>query len=200
MGPPPDLKWAPDKDVVASALAGRQAAYGELLRRYERLVLAFIYRMVPHRERAEDLTQETFAKAFNALDRYRPERSFAPWILRIARNAAVDYLRYKRFDSWDSLLLDTPGHIDASAVAPATASDTPAPDPDTRRFAAALEQALRRLRPEYRRCIILRDVEERSYDEIATIMRLPAGTVATYIHRARKQLRELLPPLAPLHR
>lgn len=130
MGPPPDLKLASDQDVVTSALEGLPSGVWRAPApiRASRPG-ALIYRIVPHRERAEDLKQETFDKAFTALDRYRRERRFAPWILRIANNTAVDYLRCKRFDSWDSPFLDTPGHIDASAIGPPTLSDTARPTP-----------------------------------------------------------------------
>ena len=195
MGPPPDLSEASDQEVVAWARQDSEEACRELMDRYLRRVLSVIYQVVRHRERAEDLTQVTFAKVFLALDRYRPERRFAPWILRIAHNTAVDYVRLERFDSWDSPYLVTPGQIDARAMYVPTRSDTLTPRPDTRLTAAELEQALRGLRREYRRCVVLRFLEERSYDDIAEIMNVPVGTVGTYLHRARKQLKRTLGPL-----
>lgn len=192
MGPSPDLTEASDQELVACARQGCEEAYRELVHRYQRPVLALIYRIVRHRERAQDLTQETFAKAFSALDRYRPERRFAPCILRIANNTAVDYLRCKRLDSWGSPYTVTPGQIDARAIQVTMPSETPTPRPDTRQAAAALERAICRVRREYRRCIMLRYVEERSYDDIAEILNLPVGTVGTYLHRGRKELRRML--------
>ena len=82
-----------------------------------------------------------------------------------------------------------------TAVQAPNPSDTPTPRPDMRQLAATLEQALRRLRPEYRRCVKLRYVEGRSYDDIAEILHLPVGTVGTYLHRARKELKRILGPL-----
>ena len=190
-----DLSAASDQEVVAMARQGREEAYGEVVHRYKRPVLALIYGIVSHPERAKDLAQDTFVKVFTTLDRYRPERKFAPWILRIAHNTALHYLERKRFDSPNSPYAVTPGAIDRAAIQAPNPSDTPTPRPDMRQLAATLEQALRRLRPEYRRCVKLRYVEGRSYDEIAHIIKVPVGTVGTYLHRARKELKRVLGPL-----
>ena len=88
-----------DQEVVALARAGKEAAYRELLRRYERPVFSLIYRMVRDRAAAEDLAQETFIKVLNALDSYRPEFKFSSWIFKIANNAAIDHLRRRELDT-----------------------------------------------------------------------------------------------------
>lgn len=195
MSPPPDLSGASDEQIVALARKGREEAYRELVRRYHRPVLELIYRMVGQRELAEDLTQETFVKAFHALGSRRPERKPSAWILRIAKNTAIDYVRRRRPDSPRSVYAVTPGQIDRAAIPVSTPGDTPTPGPDARQVAAALEQALRRLRPEHRRCAKLRLLEERSYDDIAETLHLPVGTVKSHLHRARKQLKRMLGPL-----
>ena len=194
MSPPLDLSAASDQAVVAWARQGREEAFQELVRRYAGPVFARIYQIVGNRERAEDLTQETFDKVFRALDSYNPARRFAPWIKRICRNAAVDYVRVKRPDSpiWPSAV--TLGEIHARPVHVTDSGDFPTPTTDPREDAAALEQAIGRLRPEYRRCVILRFVEERSYESIARIMKLPVGTVSTYLSRAKKELKTMLGP------
>lgn len=199
MTPPPDLSAATDLDVVAWARQGRPEAYRELLRRYQHRVYGLIRRMVGNREAAQDLTQETFVKVFHALRSRPPERNVSAWIHSIANGTAVDYLRRKE---------DTPEPLDdnepdvtpsapvrTSALQLAIQSDSPVPRPDARKVAAALEQAIERLRVQYRRCARLRFIEERSYDDIAETLRLPVGTVATYLHRARKELRQMLGPL-----
>jgi hypothetical protein len=107
---------ASDRDVVACAREGDQYAYREMLRRYGPPVFDLIYGMVGQRELAEDLAQETFVKAFRALDRHDPERKPAAWILRIANNTAIDYVRRKRPDSTRPHLTKTPGYIDRRAV------------------------------------------------------------------------------------
>jgi len=193
-----DLAAATDQDVVAWARAGTEAAYRELLRRYERPVYSLIYRMVRDRELAEDLTQETFVKVLNALERYRPEFKFSSWIFKIANNAAIDQLRRRELDT---LSLEggpdatTPDRIEATSLQVGSSTESPLDELEARELGAAIERAIGRLRPEYRACIVLRHVEGRAYDEIADILGLPLGTVKTYIHRARAELRDTLEPL-----
>jgi len=188
----PDLSAVSDRDIVRSARAGREDAYGELVRRYRRRVRQSIYRIVHHTERTSDLAQETFVKAFNALDRYRSERTFLPWILTIAHNAATDYVRRKRPDRADSRWVVTPGRIDAESIVIPDPADPPSEERYGPDAVAALRLALEQLKPTYRRCVRLRYVENRSYDEIARLMGVPVGTVGTYLHRARNELKRIL--------
>jgi RNA polymerase sigma-70 factor (ECF subfamily) len=192
---PLDLAAASDREVVGHARAGLDDAFGELVRRYRDRVLASVLRIVGHRERAEDLAQETFVRAFGALDRYRSERRLAPWLLTIASNAARDYVRRARPDSPLSRLALTPTHLDRAAVPVGLEDPTHAPSdthierPHADRRARALEDALNGLRWEYRQCVILHYFEHRSHEEIARTMRLPTGTVKGYLSRARQELR-----------
>jgi RNA polymerase sigma-70 factor (ECF subfamily) len=184
--------------VVGWARDGLEAAYRELLRRYERPVFSLIYRMVRDRELSEDLTQETFVKVLNALDRYRPEFKFSSWIFKIANNAAIDQLRRKELDT---LSLDggpdavTPDRVEATSLQVGDVSESPLEELEARELGNAIEAAIGTLRPEYRACIIMRHIDGRPYDEIADILDLPLGTVKTYIHRARAELRDTLGPL-----
>ncbi|HET7025346.1 MAG TPA: sigma-70 family RNA polymerase sigma factor [Gemmatimonadales bacterium] len=189
---------ATDQDVVLAARRGSDAAYRELLKRYERPVFSLIYRMVRDRELAEDLTQETFIKALNALDSYRPEYKFSSWIFKIANNAAIDQLRRRELDT---LSLDgAPGAetaeaIEATSLQVGSKGESPLDELEAKEIGTAIERAIGRLRPEYRSCILLRHVEGRAYEEIAEMLDLPLGTVKTYIHRARNELREYLSDL-----
>jgi RNA polymerase sigma factor (sigma-70 family) len=192
-----NLTTASDHDVVALAREGDQAAYDEIVRRYGPQVFEFINRMVGHEELAEDLTQETFVKAFRALDRDGPKEKPSAWFLKIANNTAVDYVRRKRPDSTRSPLTVTPGEIERRALhVMKTPPDTPPPTPttgtDLRESVAAITRALRKLRPEYRECFVLHYVEELSYDEIADTLDLPLGTVKSRLNRAREELRGIL--------
>lgn len=192
------LADATDQEVVLQARAGREAAYRELIRRYERPIFSLIYRMVRDRELAEDLSQETFVKALNAIDSYRPEYKFSSWIFKIANNAAIDHLRRRELKT---LSLDGAPHaqtadaIEATALQIGDRGETPLEELEARELGGAIEEAIGRLRPEYRSCILLRHVEGRAYEEIAQILELPLGTVKTYIHRARNELREALSDL-----
>jgi len=190
-----DLQSLSDQEVVALARAGKEVAYRELLHRYERPVFSLVYRMVRDRETAEDLAQETFVKVLNALDSYRPEYRFSSWIFKIANNAAIDHLRRRELNT---LSLDgapgavTPSEVEATALQAADHSLSPLAELESRELGTAIEQAVAQLRPDYRACILLRHVEGRAYEEIADALDLPLGTVKTYIHRARLELRDHL--------
>jgi len=190
-----DLPSLSDQEVVALARAGKESGYRELLRRYERPVFSLIYRMVRDRAAAEDLSQETFIKVLNALESYRPEYKFSSWIFKIANNAAIDHLRRREVDT---LSLDgspsarTAEEVEATALQATDRGPSPLADLESRELGSAIELAIGKLRPEYRACILLRHVEGRAYEEIAEALDLPLGTVKTYIHRARLELRDLL--------
>jgi len=190
-----DLPSLSDQEVVALARAGKESGYRELLRRYERPVFSLIYRMVRDRAAAEDLAQETFIKVLNALETYRPEYKFSSWIFKIANNAAIDHLRRREVDT---LSLDgsptarTAEEVEATALQATDRGPSPLAALESRELGSAIEQAIAKLRPEYRACILLRHVEGRAYEEIAEALDLPLGTVKTYIHRARLELRDLL--------
>jgi RNA polymerase sigma-70 factor (ECF subfamily) len=188
----PDWPRLTDQEVVLLARGGREAAYRELVRRYERPVFALLYRMVRDRELAEDLAQETFVKALNAIESYRPEFKFSSWIFKIANNAAIDHLRRRELDTLSldgSPHAETPEAMQATALQIGARQESPLDAVEARELGGAIETAIGRLRPEYRSCILLRHVEGRAYEEIAEILDLPLGTVKTYIHRARNELR-----------
>jgi RNA polymerase sigma-70 factor (ECF subfamily) len=180
---------------VARARAGEEAADRELIRRYERPIFSLLFRMVRDRELAEDLAQETFVKALNAIESYRPEFKFSSWIFKIANNAAIDHLRRRELDTLSldgSPHAETPEAIEATALQIGDRQETPLDAVESKELGGAIEAAIARLRPEYRSCILLRHVEGRAYEEIAEILSLPLGTVKTYIHRARNELRVAL--------
>ena len=190
--PPGDLRAATDQEVVAIARRRDEAACRELVRRYERPIFSLIFRMVRNRELAEDLAQETFIKALNALESYRPEYKFSSWLFKIANNAAIDHLRKRELDTLSlegSPHADTPQLVEATALQIGEKAETALEAVEHKELGGEIERAIARLRPEYRTCILLRHVEGRAYEEIAEILNLPLGTVKTYIHRARNELR-----------
>ncbi|MBI3081777.1 MAG: sigma-70 family RNA polymerase sigma factor, partial [Gemmatimonadetes bacterium] len=166
----PDFAAATDQEVVQRARGGQESAYRELLHRYQGPVFSLIYRMVRDRELAEDLAQETFVKVLNALDTYRPEFKFSSWIFKIANNAAIDHLRRRQLDT---LSLDgapgatTPRQMEETSIQLSDKGETPLQAVEARELGSAIEQAIGKLRPEYRACIILRHIEDRPYEEIA---------------------------------
>jgi len=168
------------------------------VRRYERPVFSLIFRMVRDRETSEDLAQETFIKVLNHIDRYRPEFKFSSWLFKIANNLTIDHLRKRQLKT---ISIDGSPHAATAAEVEASTFDVEArgesalEEMQSRELGSAIERAIAKLRPEYRACILLRHVEDRSYEEIAATLDLPLGTVKTYIHRARHELREALASL-----
>jgi RNA polymerase sigma-70 factor (ECF subfamily) len=190
-----DLFNLPDADVVALAQQGRDSAFRELIRRYERPVFSLIYRMVRDRELAEDLAQDTFIKVLNHIDRYRPEFKLSSWLFKIANNVAIDHLRRRQLDTVSisgSPHAQTQDAIEATSFDVVGQQESALDEMEARELGGAIERAIATLRPEYRSCIMLRHVEGRSYEEIAATLDLPLGTVKTYIHRARHELRKEL--------
>lgn len=195
MAPRADLAARTDQGIVVLARAGEEVAYRELIRRYERPLFSLLYRMVRDRELAEDLAQETFIKALNAIESYRPEYKFSSWIFKIANNAAIDHLRRRELDTLSlegSPHAETPDAVEATALQIGDRQESPLDAVEARELGGQIERAITQLRPEYRSCILLRHVEGRAYEEIAEILNLPLGTVKTYIHRARNELRQAL--------
>ena len=165
------------------------------MRRYERPVFSLLYRMVRDRGLAEDLAQETFIKVLNGIRSYRPEFKFSSWIFKIANNAAIDHLRRKTLDTLSldgSPMASSADEVDATTLQVGSRAESPLAEVESRELGTAIERAIARLRPEYRSCILLRHVEGYSYEEIAETLDLPLGTVKTYIHRARNELRGYL--------
>jgi RNA polymerase sigma-70 factor (ECF subfamily) len=158
-------------------------------------VFSLVFRMVRDRETAEDLAQDAFIKVLNHIDKYSPEFKFSSWLFKIANNVAIDWLRRKKLDT---VSLDGSPHaaslaeIEATTFDVAARQETALEEMEARELGTAIERAIAKLRPEYRSCIMLRHVEGRSYEEIAATLDLPLGTVKTYIHRARHELRRAL--------
>ena len=195
-----DLPALTDKELAALAAGGREEAYGELLKRFERPVFSLAYRMVRDRALAEDLAQETFIRAFNAISSYDPRRKFSSWLFKIANNHTIDYLRKKKLDTVSihgSPHARTPREEQRTRVVVEATGENPREYVEHRELGRQIERAIGELRPEYRSAILLRHVEGYAYDEIAEIMGLPLGTVKTYLHRGRRELRLRLAHLAP---
>jgi len=183
-----------DAQLVERALGGDQDAYRLLVGRHQRAVYNVIVRMLRNPALAQDLAQETFLRAFSHLDSFDPRFRFTSWLLRIAHNVAVDALRRK---SPEELPLDPPGPPAVSQGVMQAALVDPRSDEAARLvehgdLTRALEWALARIRPEYRKLLVLRHHHELSYEEVAAVTGLPVGTVKSYLHRARAEMARLL--------
>jgi RNA polymerase sigma-70 factor, ECF subfamily len=194
-----DLDKLDDRELAAMAAEGRESAFKELLVRYERPVFSLVYRMVRDRNLAEDLAQEAFIKAFNGIGSYNPSYKFSSWIFKIANNLTIDHLRKRKLDTVSihgSPHASSSEEEDRTRLTLEAQGETPEEFVENRELGSRIDAAMGHLRPEYRTAILLRHVEGHSYEEVAEIMEVPLGTVKTYIHRGRSELRELLAEVA----
>jgi RNA polymerase sigma factor (sigma-70 family) len=172
-----------DLKVIDRALHGDSKAYAELLTRYRDSVYYVLLRMVNNPSDAEDLTIEAFGKAFHNLAKYVPSHAFSTWLFRIATNNCIDFMR-KKSQSPRPFDQDEGEEDEMEAT---VASDTRAPDEVMmdRETAANLNRIVKSLKPRYRRLIELRYFEDYSYEDIATELSLPIGTVKARLFRAK---------------
>jgi RNA polymerase sigma factor (sigma-70 family) len=169
----------PDTEWVRSALAGDRSAFAVLVRRHQRALHRYLVRMVGSQDDAMELTQDAFVRAWQALPQWSPEAEFRTWLFRIGRNAALDLLRRRGTVEFVPLDDAFEGmHTGAGPERQAQASQ------DLRR----LEAGLRRLTAEHREILLLREIEDMSYEEIGRVLALSEGTVKSRLARARAAL------------
>src|SRR5256886_16253612 len=179
-----------DRALVARILEGDRDRFTELVRRYEKRLINYVYRITHRYEEAHDLAQEIFVKVYLALDRYDPKYQFSTWLFRIAQNASIDALRKK---SLPEVPLARPS--DDEQPKDREFADTgvsPYRALKNKQLAAAINVAVAKLPPDYRELIQLRHFAELSYEEIASMKKLPLGTVKNKLFRARNLLKEQL--------
>ena len=190
-------KWAGDEALWVRRLVARdEAAFNALVRAHERRVFALIVRMIGSRAEAEDLAQEVFVQVFKSIASFRGESKLSTWIYRIAINLTKNrskYLTARRASRQEPLdRLETGGPAGEPQRANAPAVHRPDELAAGKQLEHIVQEAILRLEPTFRECLVLRDVEDLSYDEIESITGLPEGTVKSRIHRARAQLKELV--------
>lgn len=179
-------KFGSDKDLVASILNGNQQAFVNVIRGTENLVGQIVCKMIPDAEERKDVVQDIYMKAFHHLNSFQFKAKLSTWIAQIAYNTCLHYLRKKK----PSLLQD-PQQWEAQEEQAATTSG---PDVllNQKELNATLAEAIDQLPPVYKTIITLYHHQELSYEEIATIMELPQGTLKSYLFRARKTLKDKL--------
>lgn len=182
-----NLGGVADSELVARAVAGREDGFEELVRRYQRPIAAYVYRMVGDYDTALDLTQEVFIKVYSSLARYRSEFKFSTWIYKIAHNASVDYLR-RSSTREQAITSEVDGEEREMPVLSRKLSPEQEYAVEERR--AEIESVVRMLPSVYRELIILRHQHDLSYDEIAEVTSLPLGTVKNRLFRARELMRQ----------
>src|SRR6266542_2540473 len=175
-----------DGELVRSALTGAEAGFEELVRRYQRPIAAYVYRMVGDYDAALDLTQEVFIKVYNSLSRYRSEYKFSTWIYKIAHNAAIDHLR--RHVVREQALATGPEN-ETREISIESRRLTPEQESERKERRSEIEAVVQLLPMSYRELIVLRHSQDLSYDEIAEVTGLPLGTVKNRLFRAREAMR-----------
>jgi RNA polymerase sigma-70 factor (ECF subfamily) len=180
-----------DSILINQAKSGDDQAYEQLLKKYRNSVYNLVYRMVRDAEEAEDLTQEAFIKAFNSLAQFNEEYAFSTWLYKIATNNCIDFFRKRKLQT---LSLDKPIQYKDSELH----HEIPDPELNPEKNILATErssiirEAIETLPEKYYTAIVLRHTEEKSYEEIAEILKLPIGTVKARIFRAREMLNKAL--------
>ena len=178
-----------EQQWIDAARRGDQAAFEQLVRRYEKRVFALTGRMCRNPSDAEEAAQEAFLAAWQGLPFFRGEASFATWLYRLASNACVDLLRREgRHRAAAAVSLDD----EEAALDPADPGPSPQALAEGAELRHQIETALAALPSEYRQVLILRELHQRTYDEIAEICSLDLGTVKSRISRGRRQLRKIL--------
>ncbi len=182
--------------LVARLVARDEQAFNAIVRAYQRRVFALLFRMLGNRAEAEDLAQEVFVQVFKAIGSFRGESKLSTWIYRIAVNLSKNRTKYLRVrhageqDPLDSVAERVPlADAKRANVAYVARPDDMVAGKQMERI---VREAILQLEPSFRECLVLRDVEDLSYEEIGSITGLAEGTVKSRIHRARTQLKELV--------
>ena len=185
-------KGKKDLGLVEKAKNGDQAAFAELMDRYRESVYFMLLKMIKNSDDAEDLTIETFGKAFNRLEQYSPSYAFSTWLFKIASNNCIDFIRKKRvyLTSMDHAYANS----DGDSVRIDVESNTLDPEEEIIKDQKVkmMRLVVSKLKPRYRELIEKRYFQELSYEEIAQEMDLPLGTVKAQLFRARDFLANMM--------
>jgi RNA polymerase sigma-70 factor (ECF subfamily) len=182
--------------LVRRCISGDAAAWEEIVQRYHRRIYNICYRFAGSPDDAQDLTQEVFIKMYRTLNSYDVDRgAFMTWVTTMTRNLLVDHFRKTKQERLtDSLDTSPSEHEDAMPLGEQIPDRGPAPDSkvQSRETGEVVHDALQKLSPELREAVILRDLQDMDYKEIATVLKVPEGTVKSRINRGRAELARLL--------
>ena len=182
--------------LVRRCIAGDAVAWEEIVQRYNRRIYNICYRFAGSAEDAQDLTQEVFIKMYRTLSSYDAGRAaFMTWLTTITRNLLVDHFRKTKQDRMTETLDGASSeHEDAMPLSDKIPDKAPPPDArvQSREAGETVHHALQKLSPELREAVILRDLHDMDYREIAAVLKVPEGTVKSRINRGRAELARLL--------
>lgn len=177
-----------DIELIASAIRGREDGFEELVRRYQRPITNYVFRMLNDYDASLDVTQEVFIKVYNSLAKYSSEYKFSTWLYRIAHNAAIDHIRRR---SPNQQSLESENGDGAFQLQLESTDPTPEQERERSEWRTEIAAVVKCLPAAYRELILLRHSQDLSYDEIAEITGLPLGTVKNRLFRAREMMREI---------
>jgi RNA polymerase sigma-70 factor (ECF subfamily) len=184
----------PESRLIERLLARDERAFNDLVCAYQRRVLTLVMRMLGNAAEAEDVAQEVFVQVFKAIGSFRGDSKLSTWIYRIAINLCknrVKYLKVRHTEQQDELGdAEEKGALGGTRRTNAGGVERPDEMMSGKQVEQIVQRAILELEPTFRECLVLRDVEELSYEQIEEITGLPIGTVKSRIHRARAQLRE----------
>jgi len=182
--------------LIKRCLGGDASAWEEIVRSHNRRIYNICYRFTGSQDDAEDLTQEVFIRIYRTLKSYDLERgAFATWVTTMTRNLLVDHFRKSKQDRMtDSMDASPSSDEDAPTLGDQIRDDKPTPDASvaTKETQVMVQQALQKLSPELREAVILRDLQDMDYRDIAAALKVPEGTVKSRINRGRTELARLL--------
>ncbi len=170
-------------EIIQRCLNGEQSAWEAIVRMYWRRVFNIAYKFVGKHDQAEDLTQDVFLKLFKSLDTFDRRANFQTWLISVSRNLCIDHYRSVRKER-ETINRD----VDPGDLAPASTTASPYAQIELRDRVTLLRQALEKLAPALRTAVMMRDIQELSYQEIADTLSLPEGTVKSRINRGRTEL------------
>lgn len=189
---------AEEKEIIERCKRGDLGAFNELIKKYEKQVYNFAYRLTGNYDDANDVAQDAFLRVFNAIQSFRGDSSFSTWLFRITTNVFLDERKKRRAHPQTSL--DEQLDLEESSVVRQIEDPGPTPDllVEGKERGQILHEAVGAL-PEYQRTmVVLYHSEQKSYEEIAEVMQLPIGTVKSRLNRARLALKEKLSPIQEL--
>ena len=182
--------------LLEACRQGKPGAFDAVVRAHQDRVYSFCVRMLSDREEALDAAQEVFLSAYRNLDGFREEARLSTWLLKIAANRCLNWIRQRSARATREVgFPDTEGQEAPPFQPPGPEKDRPERIAENREMGKILEQALSRIDPDSRRLLLLSDVEGFTYEEVAAMAEIPVGTVKSRIHRARMALRKFLAPV-----
>lgn len=183
-----NLRDISDGELIVKAISGREEGFEEIVRRYQRPITNYVYRMLGNYDASLDVTQEIFIKVYNSLERYSNEYKFSTWLYRISHNAAIDYMRR---NSVYEQSLETENEEGVYQKQFESKSPSPEKLREQGEWREEINSVIKQLPTCYKELIILRHTYDLSYDEIAEITGLPLGTVKNRLFRGREMMREI---------